>query len=587
MPFKKTLINEIARCLTIIALCVFLFGSRSANAATLQINSSSGTLSPGSITTLSVILNSEGVAINNAEAKIIFPADLLEVVSIAKSNSIFSLWVEEPSYSNIAGTINFNGGVPTPGFNGPNGTVLSIVVKAIKAGQADLIFSDAAVRANDGLGTDVLRVKTGKTLSVIQKEEPATIPVPEATTQGGAGTPGAPGISSPTHPDPNKWYSASNAKFVWPLPQDIDAVRLLVGRLPRVTPTINYIPPVASKELPNLEDGVWYFHARFRNSAGWGEVSHFRFQIDTKKPDRFDIREVTRSDLTEPKAKFTFDANDKTSGINHYEVQIDNESPQIWRDDGNHIYETNTLSPNKHTLIAKAVDKAGNVSANSAEFVVEALEPPVITEWPSELQSGEQLIVKGTTKYPNAQVVVWLQRESEDAKSQTTKSDGKGNFVFVGEEKPEDGIYKLWAEVVDARGTKSMPTEKLTIAVRRPAYLQIGSWAVSLLAVVVPLVALIFILLFLIWYGWHKFASFRKKLKNLRKEVREAESALHKAFDMLKEDIYDQVKLLEKTRTKRQLTEEEEKIIKQLRKDLDDAEKFVRKEIEDIEKEIR
>ncbi len=44
---------------------------------------------------------------------------------------------------------------------------------------------------------------------------------------------------------------------------------------------------------------------------------------------------------------------------------------------------------------------------------------------------------------------------------------------------------------------------------------------------------------------------------------------------------------IEKTRTKRQLTEEEEKIVKQLRKDLDDAEKFVRKEIEDIEKEVK
>lgn len=36
-----------------------------------------------------------------------------------------------------------------------------------------------------------------------------------------------------------------------------------------------------------------------------------------------------------------------------------------------------------------------------------------------------------------------------------------------------------------------------------------------------------------------------------------------------------------------QLTEEEEKVIKQLKKDLDDAEKFVRKEIEDIEREAK
>ena len=75
--------------------------------------------------------------------------------------------------------------------------------------------------------------------------------------------------------------------------------------------------------------------------------------------------------------------------------------------------------------------------------------------------------------------------------------------------------------------------------------------------------------------------------KKLKKEVREAGSALHQAFGLLKEDIREQVKMLEKTRTKRELTDEEEEVIKRLKKDLDDAEKFVRKEIEDIEKEVK
>jgi len=142
----------------------------------------------------------------------------------------------------------------------------------------------------------------------------------------------------------------------------------------------------------------------------------------------------------------------------------------------------------------------------------------------------------------------------------------------------------LWAEVIDERGARSLPAEKLTIAVKRPTFLQLGSRAVSLLAVVVPLLALVILLLFLVWYGWHKFSVFRKKLK---KEVREAGSALHQAFGLLKEDIREQVKMLEKTRTKRELTDEEEEVIKRLKKDLDDAEKFVRKEIEDIEKEVK
>ena len=73
----------------------------------------------------------------------------------------------------------------------------------------------------------------------------------------------------------------------------------------------------------------------------------------------------------------------------------------------------------------------------------------------------------------------------------------------------------------------------------------------------------------------------------MKKEVREAEKVLHHAFDLLKEAIREQIKMLEKTKTKRQLTEEEERIIERLKKDLDDAEKSVRKEIEDIEKEVK
>lgn len=571
--------------------CLILFGifaSQNAQAATSYFSPSSGNFTVGNIFTVNVLVNTEGVAINNAEATINFPSSLLEIVSISKSGSIFSLWVEEPTFSNGAGTLSFNGGLPTPGFNGTAGKVLGAVFRVKKEGSASLVFSSAAVRANDGYGTDVFKSGAQAIFNLISEGKPlppTEEKLPPAPIIGGV--PEAPQVSSPTHPDPEKWYSNDNPEFTWKLSSDITSVRLLYDKYSTSRPSVIYKPPISEKQLENIKDGIWYFHVQFSNVNGWGEISHFRFQIDTEKPDRFDIREIMRNDLTDPKVKFAFDASDKTSGIDHYEVQIDNGNSQIWQDDGSHIYKTSALPPGRYTLIAKAVDKAGNVLASSAEFTIEGLQPPEITEYPSTIQSGEPLIVKGKTAYPNSEVVVWLQREKDEPKSQSVKADQSGKFTFVADERLSGGIYKLWVEVIDMRGAKSNPSEPVTIAVEQPAFLKIGSWAVSLLAVVVPLVALIFILLFIIWYGWHKFASFRKKLKNLRKEVREAESALHKAFDMLKEDIRDQVKLLEKTRTKRQLTEEEDKIIKQLRKDLDDAERFVRKEIEDIEKAVK
>ncbi|OGF66619.1 hypothetical protein A3I27_00745 [Candidatus Giovannonibacteria bacterium RIFCSPLOWO2_02_FULL_43_11b] len=182
------------------------------------------------------------------------------------------------------------------------------------------------------------------------------------------------------------------------------------------------------------------------------------------------------------------------------------------------------------------------------------------------------------------QTVVWFEREGGETKSQIARNDTNGNFTLVAEEKLKDGIYKVWAEVIDDRKAKSIPSEKITISIERPAILRIGSWAVGFLSVVIPLIALTLLLVYLAWHWWHKFAAMRKRIK---KEIGEAEHVLHKAFGLLKEAIREQIKTLEKAKTKRQLTEEEEKIIKQLKKDLDDAEKFVRKEIEDIEKAVK
>lgn len=548
-------------------------------AATLYFSPSSGTYEVGTSFTVSVYVSSADQAMNAASGVISFPSDKLAVESLSKSGSIFSLWVQEPSFSNNAGTVNFEGIVLNPGFTGASGKIVTVNFRVKAAGNAPLRFSSGSVLANDGKGTNILTELGDANFSLGGTTEPAA---PEAITPVEvAGTPPAPEISSPTHPDPNKWYALKDVKFTWNISKDITGVRLLVGRLSNAIPTVTYIPPISERELTNLEDGIWYFSVQLRNDAGWGAVSRFRFQIDTEKPSSFDIREIERDDKTNPRAKFVFEAKDETSGIDHYEVQIDGESWQVWKDDGSGVFETPVLDPGKHTLIAKVFDKAGNYLANSVEFEIQALEPPVITGYPAQLPSGEPLIVKGTTRYPNAQTIVWLEREGEEAKSQIVRNDNKGNFTFVAEEKLEDGIYNLWAEVIDERGARSTPSEKVTISVEPPAFLKLGTRAISFLAVVVPLVALIFILLFIIWYSWHKFSSFRKRIS---KETTEAQRSLHLAFKVLKEEIEEQVAKLD---GKPDLSAREKKIYDELKKALETSEKFIRKEIKDIKKEIK
>src|SRR3989338_4922163 len=271
------------------ALLFVIFGILpvTAQAATLYFSPSSGTHAVGTTFTASVYVSSADQAMNAASGVISFPADKLAVESLSKNSSIFTLWVQEPSFSNSAGTVNFEGIVLNPGFTGASGKIITINFRVKTAGQAPLAFSSGSALANDGRGTNIL-IGLGDAAFSLGGAVPAT--APESAAQGEPGTPSSPVLSSPTHPDPEKWYAHKDAKFTWAIPPDVTAVRLLVNKIPRAVPTVAYSPPISEKEVKNLEDGVWYFHARFRNSVGWGEVSHFRFQIDTKRPAPFTIK---------------------------------------------------------------------------------------------------------------------------------------------------------------------------------------------------------------------------------------------------------------------------------------------------------
>lgn len=363
--------NKIFFLSIVFAISTFCFSFNAVNAAKLQINSDSATLSPGGITTLSVIVNSEGASINNAEVKIVFPADLLEVVSINKSGSIFSLWVEEPSYSNITGIITFNGGIPTPGFTGSNGTAISIVVKAKEVGQANLIFSDSAVRANDGLGTDVLNSKNGKTLSIIKNTEPAIVEPPTV----------APVISilplqitSPTHPYQELWYKDVNPLYRWKIPTGADAVQIGMDNNTSGAPKVIYSPAINQKSFDDLKDGIWYFRGRARKNGVWGPTTTYITRVDSTSPQKNNVG-FTYDDQKKV-LSISSDIVDETSGLDRYEIYINDtlakKVPSSEFVNGEYDFKVNTPGDNTVKLIA--LDRAGNSIESLGTFKATPIE---------------------------------------------------------------------------------------------------------------------------------------------------------------------------------------------------------------------
>ncbi|MFN3301694.1 MAG: hypothetical protein ACK413_01525 [Patescibacteria group bacterium] len=561
-------------------IIVFLFFISVAQAATLYFSPSSGSYNVDQTFSVSIYVSSPDQAINAVSGTVVFSNDKLEVTSLSKSGSIFSLWVQEPSFSNSSGIINFEGIVLNPGFTGSGGKIININFKAKAIGIASLNFSSASVLANDGFGTNILKGFSGANFSIATvKEETTEKTIPTERVN----LPPSPIVSSPTHPDPNKWYNLKNAKFNWYLPKDVTAVRLLVGKVQNAIPTVTYIPPISEKEITNLEDGIWYFSIRFRNKAGWGPISHFRFQIDTTPPEPFSIEFIDGKETDNPRPAVIFETTDSLSGIAYYKVKIgegdfSHVTPEIVK--GN-PYILPPQTPGKKTILVQAFDKAGNSQIATEEFVILPLKPPVITNYPKQLPSGETLIIKGTTKYPNAQTIVWFESEGREPKSQIIRNDSNGNFMLIAEEKLKDGIYKIWAEVIDERGARSTPSEKIIISVEPPTFLKIGNRAITILSVVVPFVALIILLLVIIWSGWRRFSLFQKKIY---KETEEAKETLHQTFTTLKEEIDKQVAKLD---GQPDLNEREKEVCDNLKRVLKICERMIAKEIRDIEKEIK
>ena len=209
--------------------------------------------------------------------------------------------------------------------------------------------------------------------------------------------------------------------------------------------------------------------------------------------------------------------------------------------------------------------------------------PPTILEYPEELQKGEALLLKGDANYPRIEVTLWLQKEKEDAASYRVQSDSVNAFTFIIKKGLEPGIYKAWVEVKDERGARSDLSQKIAIRVADASFFKAWSWTANMHVIAVFLTMFVILLLFIIGYGWYRFTLFKSRL---RKEIQEAEQAVHKSIDVLKEDLIEQIRTLEHAKSKRKLTQEEEKIIRQIRKNLDDVEKFVQKEIQDIKREV-
>jgi len=529
--------------------------------------------------TLYVILNSQGVAVNNAEVTLKFPTDLVDVVSVSKGGSIFSLWVEDPSFSNSSGVISFNGGIPTPGFVGTQGSLVSILIRAKKAGRAEFVFSGAAVRANDGLGTNVLEGQSGKVITIVGKEEPTepTPTEPTPTTEPTKAVPAVPGalmIYSLTHPDQEKWYQESNPVFQWKVPKGADAVQADIASSVAGAPKALYKPAISDKSVKITEDGTWYFKVRAHVDGEWGPTAVYAVSIDTTAPEKNKVE--FNYDNVKQVLNITSLIQDLTSGLDHYELSVNNNLvksiPAQEFIDGRYSLDLKAAGDNSAKLVA--FDKAGNSTEVLGTFHSVAIPVPELNAIPSLVAVDSQLIINGRTQNPDTEVVINIKHGADKIITINTKSNADLLFSVI-TPKLKSGNYEIWAEIITDGQTAS--SAHLHTKASSHLLLTIGALTVTAWPVISLIIIIVLSLVAGAYYLGRRLAKPVYGTRT-RATATVAKRDNVKILLLSKKHMERHLNLLQNTRRGRILTREEKEIKKAIESDLDDIDRTIDKQ---------
>jgi hypothetical protein len=160
---------------------LFVMPFLGAHAATLMTVPATASHPVAEVFSVAISVNSNGAAINAVSGTLLYPNDVLQVISLSKASSIMNFWVTEPSFSTASGKIHFEGIVLNPGYKGSSGTILTVTFKGKKEGIASLSFQSSSVLANDGEGTNVLSATSKGTYTITPLlKKPEETPTTEA-----------------------------------------------------------------------------------------------------------------------------------------------------------------------------------------------------------------------------------------------------------------------------------------------------------------------------------------------------------------------------------------------------------------------
>jgi hypothetical protein len=302
-------------------------------------------------------------------------------------------------------------------------------------------------------------------------------------------------------------------------------------------------------------------------------------------PQGFSVLLPDGADMTNGTQELRVALEEGGAPIVAYKVQINGgEVVEITDGIASGTIKLPTLPPGYHTIIVDAIDAAGNSALATLSFTILAFEKPIFIDTPSTVAPDVIPVIKGTSRplatiratmtylgYGNAAV--------GDTETFEVAADEQGIFTIIPNGRLSPGVYELVAVATDAHGAQSEPSDILRIVVEEPGYIKIGTMAVGLLSIIVPLVGMVALLILLMTYIVSRGRQLRR---GVVRESKEAQTILSREFRDLRTLLEAQEQLLISSRKTQKLTKQEQDLIQELSHALGEAEKRVQKEIVDV-----
>lgn len=294
------------------------------------------------------------------------------------------------------------------------------------------------------------------------------------------------------------------------------------------------------------------------------------------------IEEIKKKDEKDSHSRFFITSVAKKSTA-PYKIELDN-TPYVWDDTGDHIFETVPLSRGIHSIKVYVETVSGEIISKSLSFNNTGILTPVFTDYSNDISENEYIVVKGKAD-PNTYVIISMDTTLSNGEikheSTTLKSNEKGLFTYVSETKLVKGIYFISASARTEGGIESESTSPIKILVKGDATI-IGK-IMNVFSTVVPLVALLVLLIVITAFGWYRVLHYKIRI---HKRLIESRALINKSFSIIEEDFQEESRIFKKLKSLQPLTEDEKAFVAQFKKDIEAAERTIISDIKDSDKGI-